>query len=387
MPSRFGRDAGERERFARAVDADAPADSALDAELAIVARLRRAGEDTPGPDRDARGRIAAGIARGMPTGDAPVSSSPTGRRDRVRGRRGHTFAPVLAAAACVVIAFGGVAVLLSEDTLPGDTLYEVKRARESASIELTFDAEGKAAKRLEYAALRVDELTELAGADGQPSAFGIALDGFDSDTRAGVGGLTAAAARTGSDRLDRLRSWTIAQSGRLAAIGPRMPAPVAERHAETLALLARVDERAAALTERMRCPQITSGAQDDLGPLPAVTECAEPPEAAISEVGTVPPETGASPDVAVPDPSPEVPAPEPPGEPEPPAEQQAAPPVVPAPTPPLQGTPPPQGPIVPAPVPDVLRPAPAPSRPPTSSRPPLIEIPPLLPGLPGIRLP
>lgn len=365
--------------FADAVDdgTAAPGDAELDAQLALVARLREAGRDRPGPGRDARSRIAAKIAAGAErqAGTRP-GPPPTDRRPRRRA-----VAPVLAAAASVLIAFGGVAVLLSDDALPGDTLYQVKRARETASVTLTLDRQDRAFKQLEHAALRVDELADLgrpAGAD--EAAYATALADFDRDVHDGVRGVVAVATAGDGGQFDVLRSWSADQAGRLAAV--EVPAASAPAHAAALDLLDRVDERAATLAARLDCRNITIGVADDLGALPAADDCA----------GTSGEDVTAA---LVPDP----PAADPGADGEASgtrAPTQAAQPSgsrVPA-SRPSSATPTPPSTHRPSPAPNILEAPPTSTRPPatatpppaSSTRPPVLDLPPLLPGLPPIRI-
>ncbi|MBK1784202.1 DUF5667 domain-containing protein [Prauserella cavernicola] len=342
---------GEQERFARAVDGEH--DPEFQDELAVVAALRRLGADTP-PDEGARARIAERIAQ-----------------PPARARRRPRLVPVLAAALVTLFALSGLGLLLSHDALPGETLYHLKRAREGAVLELTFDGEQRALARLEYASLRLDELTELVDRDvPDRAAYALGLADFTGDVRAAIGGLTSAATSSDGRQLDRLGTWVALQSGRLTALRDALPASTGE----PVELLTRVRDRVTSLDDRMHCLQITSGRFDELGALPATGACLPPrgPDAGPDPTpqplppahepqapASVLPVTNAKPSppdgVGVPAPAPAPPSPHP----------------VPAPQ------------VVPAPVP-----APTSPRLPDSNSPPkpVVSIPPLLPGLPGVSV-
>jgi hypothetical protein len=285
----------------------------------------------------------------------------------VRGR----FAVAAVAVLALVGSLAGMSLLLARDALPGDALYGVKRSAEAAALGLTFGDEPKALKHLEFAAARVSEIETMARRypdpdDAPVGAYLTALTDFENDATAGSRQLIALATGTDGRLLGSLRDWSTQQASRLAAVAPRLPAAARNREDASRALLDKITARAESLLARMDCFQITSGSHDDIGALPATSECARPPLAPTS--GVPAPSVPAPTDNSVPATGPEVPSP-----PLPPAA-------------PTQGLPP-----VPVPGATVTVPAPteAPTAPPsteTPQRPPLIELPPLLPGLPGLSL-
>ncbi|WP_158559801.1 DUF5667 domain-containing protein [Prauserella sp. PE36] len=346
---------GEHERFARAVEHGHGHE--FSDELAVVAALRRLGADTA-LDDEARTRIAGRIEA-------------SGRRP---GRRPRTV-PVVAALMALLFAVSGLALLLSDDALPGETLYDLKRLRETAVLELTFDDEARGLKHLEYAERRIDELTVLVEQGRfDEQAYAIGMADFTGDTRAGVVQLTALATSSDGRQLAPLGGWAARQSSRLAALHAVLPADITDA-AEPAELLTRVRQRVTALSDRMGCYEITSGSFDELGALPATGTCGLPESLRAGEYrrpGTVP-----------------APAYEPP---ESPAMQPlrsagtstTEPVVTPSPTPPpTTPTPTPSETAVPAPIP-----APTGPRLPDSTVPPapVVSIPPLLPGLPGVSI-
>ncbi|MDQ0377731.1 DUF5667 domain-containing protein [Amycolatopsis thermophila] len=322
-------------------------------ELEVISGLRGLGR-TVEPDEDTKARIHRDIERKL---------------EKEPSRRRRALATVLAAAAALIVFAGGVGLLLSRGSLPGDPLYGVKRASESAELQLTFDEAARGSKHLQFASNRLDELAAMGtpGAD----AFLTSLSAFAAEAKAGTAQLTVLGVQGDTARLGQLRSWVHEQSGKLN--GLHVPAGAQAGFAEAGALLGRIDVRAVSLLDRLSCYRITSGEADDLGAVPAGGECAEPPDAVLGAPSAEPrpPVTGLSPapvEVATP-----------------PTTTGSATPVVPLPTNPVPssgtaGTPTAQWPPISAPT------SPRPPDTSTTSPPPLISIPPLIPGLPGIGL-
>ncbi|ASR33960.1 hypothetical protein BAY61_01960 [Prauserella marina] len=249
----------EHERFARALD-DGDRREFGD-ELAVVAALRGLGDPNPLDER-VRTRIAERVTR--------EASAP-------RRRRGPY--PVVAAGIALVVAATGLGLLLSEDAVPGDPLYHLKRAGETAVIGLTFDEEAKATKHLEFAAKRLDELSAMARqGPADPADVARGLSDFANQTKAGVAPLVTLATSSDGRLLGVLRSWAADQTARLASLGPSLGTTSTAEPEEPSSLLVRIEQRAEALIARMNCYQITSGEHDELGALPAAGACAPPPD-------------------------------------------------------------------------------------------------------------
>jgi hypothetical protein len=322
------------------------------------AAATRAGRRTPtGTTRPAAARGQRG------PGDA--------RRGVLTGVRGR-FAVAAVAVLALVGALTGMSVLLSRDALPGDALYGVKRTAEAAELGLTFGDEPKALKHLEFAASRISEIETLARrypdpGDAPVGGYLTALTDFENDAAAGSRQLIALATSTDGRLLASLGDWATQQADRLRAIRDHLPAAAYHRESATRALLEKIIARAEALDDRMDCSQITSGSSDDIGALPAGSECrsgpapspsTSRPTASTSTVPTGPPAPATGPEV--------------PDQPLPSAEPTAD-------TPPLP---------VPGATVSVPLPTPGQTPPPTgeTERPPLISLPPLLPGLPGVGI-
>ncbi|HEX2301594.1 MAG TPA: DUF5667 domain-containing protein [Pseudonocardiaceae bacterium] len=285
------------ENFARAVDSvfdrgRRSTDPALNRELALVAALRQSGS-LIGPTASERDRMRQRIMAEFPSvvheGNSPVLPLRSSAR-RTSGRRRHAAIPTeargrvmvaAAAALCLLMSLSGMSLLLSQDALPGDTLYTFKRSAESAELGLTFGDERKALKHLEFANARVSEIEVLANqadaannwASGE-DRFLRALEDFELDTTAGTRLLTDVAADGQTGILAPLRGWTEEQQARLTSVRGALPLPASTRLDSTLELLDRVVARTVALDRRSACDTVTSGAHDDLGLLPARGACA-----------------------------------------------------------------------------------------------------------------
>ncbi|WP_344431702.1 DUF5667 domain-containing protein [Amycolatopsis minnesotensis] len=353
------RSRAEDEDFARAVDGGAP--STEDDELAVVGALRGLG-DLGTLDQATRHRIHSGIIERL---------APAGEQDQPR--RPQVLAGVLVAAAAAVLIVGALGMLLSKDALPGDTLYDVKRAGESASLGLTFDEQGKAAKYLEFAGTRLDELAALHGKGAAESGYRRVLADFTTDAANGAARLSVLGVEDGGVQLTELQGWTRQQATRLVTAKADLPPSASAGYETSVALLSRIDARAGALAARLQCYLITAGESDDLGAVPATGPCDPPQGNQGTAQGEPPPATEPGPrqdlsDGTVPMPTQrflsqlDSPAPTPPSPTAPGA--VSAPPVIPPPIPT------PTGPRLPS----------------TPAKPPLLSIPPLIPGLPGLGI-
>jgi len=325
-------------------------------ELEVISELRALGRDVD-PDPATTARIRADIERKL---------------EHEPDRRRRALATVLAAAAALIVVAGGVGLLLSRGSLPGDPLYGVKRASESAELQFTFDDAARGAKHLRFAANRLDELSEMRSPD--TTAFLTTLSAFAVEARSGTAQLTPLGVRGDAAAFTTLRTWAHEQRAKLVALAP--PSGARDELERARALLNRIDQRALALTERLSCYRITTGSYDDLGAVPAAGECSVAQDALFGAPAPVPPPLADSP-------SPE------------PVEIMTAPagptssgstaPVVPLPTAPVTSS-------EATPTETVWQPpisAPTSPRTPSTSTPtpqPLISIPPLVPGLPGLGI-
>ncbi|HVK26083.1 MAG TPA: DUF5667 domain-containing protein [Actinokineospora sp.] len=356
----------------------APSSEARDRMRArILAGVAEPAVESPRPPRPRAGRAP----RGRRSESAPRSRPEPARSSS--GARGR-FAVAAVAVLALVFSLAGMSLLLSRDALPGDALYAIKRTGEAASLGLTFGDEDKAYKHLQFATARVTEIETLTQRypntkDAPVGGYLSALSDFDGDAAAGARQLIAIATAGDGGQLDGLRGWADQQGARLDALGPKLPGEAGTHQLASVALLGKIEERAAALAERMGCAEITSGSVDEIGALPATGVCAPRPGAATQ----APPNTSGVRPSGAPEVTTAVP-PAPPGQSQPGQPGSIEPGVsVLTTTPPLIGVPPivggpsttsPSGNTSPA-APTVTVPLPLL---------PTIALPPLLPGLPGI---
>jgi hypothetical protein len=200
--------------------------------------------------------------------DAPDTDNvrPLRRRDAVqRGghRRGAAFFG--AAAAATLVALAGTGTFASQDALPGDPMYGVKRVAESTSYALTFGEQAKARRHLEQAQRRLDEVEGLVARGRTPAAVtGVTasnpelvrstMQEFDTDTNEGSR-LLLSGSKPDTGQVDEVRTWATQQSERLTEIRSALPAP--DRADESLALLDRVLGETAALQNAACVPGAT----------------------------------------------------------------------------------------------------------------------------------
>ncbi|MCG8915482.1 DUF5667 domain-containing protein [Actinokineospora sp. PR83] len=291
-------------------------DDFTDDDRAVLGLFAQLGPLT-GPDPSARDRIRERVLteltaerprpapsqRPVRAGRAPRTRRATGATGSTRpgegprtthGVRGR-FAVAAVAVLVMVFSLGGMSLLLARDALPGDPLYGIKRTGEAASLGLTFGDEERAFKHLEFASARITEIETLAQrhpdpAGGPVSDYLAAFSDFEGDTTAGTRQLLALATAGDGGGLDALGGWAAQQGSRLNAVRDRLPSAAANRESTTSTLLAEIQARSAALLDRLPCYEVTSGAVDELGPLPATTLCALRPGAAApsSQAGTQP---------------------------------------------------------------------------------------------------
>lgn len=275
--------------------------SAVEAEL--ISRLRT----LPGPAPDIRFRaelraqLVAITARIV--SESSAEAAPADRRSSAAGSRAlRTLRrPVLAlaGASTVLTLLLGMAVWMSSGSLPGQSLYGVKRASENVQLSMAGNDIAKGQAYLQLAGNRVREIADLLS---QPSAMATAgglsagtprftprtvalvtdtLDSADEDTVNGMQLLSrAAVAQLSKEPLAKMTSWWPGQNTLMAEIQDRIPAGALRTRAQaSLLLLQRIATRTGLLSSAMGCPCLAQALADELGPLPC-TGCAAVPRPA-----------------------------------------------------------------------------------------------------------
>lgn len=318
MPAGQGKD---EERFAAGFGPPFGADDELAHELALAAALDRS-RTSLSPDREATARMrqrlfaamaeqqaeehgfgaaaAAATDPTVPLASVPAAATeevprsrrarhqmPAGASDRSRSGRNtrRPTAPsmrrraglVSTAALAVLVALAGTGAFVSRDALPGDPLYGIKRATESVALAMTSGDEAKAHRQLDLATTRLGEIEQLLGRQhtsaADPQLLKAAMNAFDAATSEGSRMLLASSRQSGGAGLGDLGTWAAQQSSRLAALRSALPDPMVADADQSLALLNRLQSRTEALRLRTGCPEVSSGAIDDLGPVPAQGTC------------------------------------------------------------------------------------------------------------------
>jgi len=237
------------------------------------------------------------VAEGLTPVDAAVTPRGTWRRARAAVHRMPLRRP-LAVVGTLVIIFGLLlsgAVWLSSNTLPGDSLYGLKRASENVQLSLTSGPAARGKEYLTLAKRRANEVSSLlgkasslAGAAGVHAAGGISthtanlvtdtLADADADLRNASRLLTGQAVSNRSNAsLQTLLGTVPDLVSRLTAIVDRIPpGTLHDRAAGSEQLAERVVDRANRLRANIGCSCLTETSSDDLGPLPCTLPCNPP---------------------------------------------------------------------------------------------------------------
>jgi len=292
--------------------------TAVEAEL--ISRLRQ----LPGPVPEARFRselraqlvaITARIVSESPTAEAtrgtPATTFASGRSSTAGGKALHRLrrpALALAGASTVLVLLLAMAVWMAGGSLPGQSLYGVKRASENVQLSMAGTDSAKGQAYLQLAGNRVREVADLLS---QPSAMlatgGVNADGrqvsahtaslisdtltsADDDSTSGMQLLgRAAVAQLSKEPLTKLSDWLPEQRRRMTEVRDRLPAgPLHTRAQASLLLLQRIATRTAQLTRAMGCPCLAQALADELGPVPCGACGAVPNPTPGAGPGTLP---------------------------------------------------------------------------------------------------
>lgn len=286
--------------------------SAVEDEL--ISRLRT----LPGPVPEARFKadlraqlvaITARIVSESSAEDAP--SAVAGHRSRAGSRALRTLRrPVLAlaGASTVLTLLLGMAVWMSSGSLPGQSLYGVKRASENVQLSMAGNDVAKGQAYLQLAGNRVREAADLLSQPGAMVASGgISADGgrlnprtvslvtqtLDSADADSVHGMRllgrAAVAQMSKEPLAKMSSWLPQQRTLMTKVRDRIPAgPLRTRAQASLLLLQRIATRTGQLSSSMGCPCLARALADELGPLPCTACAAVPSPTPGGGMATVP---------------------------------------------------------------------------------------------------
>jgi hypothetical protein len=247
----------------------------LDEQLADLVALRhQLVANTPLPEIDPEFRaglramlVATAEREGIGATAQPEPAEPTPQRTRtslarpIRALRTRTA--VIAGMAVGAVAFTGMSTA-SENAMPGDALYGVKRSTERAQLALASSDVGRGALYLSFAQTRLAE-ARLLGGD-----LGRVLDDMDRDAIQGVKLLTTAAtSREDRAALDVIGEFAAEQRTALETLAGQVTGVDATRVTNSLGLLDEIEDR----TQELRDDLDVCGGEpvtrvDSLGPLP-----------------------------------------------------------------------------------------------------------------------
>ena len=153
----------------------------------------------------------------------------------------------------VAVALGGLALLgatttmavVAQSALPGDVLYPLKRAVESAHVGVSVGDEGKGSTLLANASTRLDEVEQLAqqDADDRPAEISDTLSDFtEQATEASDLLLTAYADDGDPQSVNHLHSFTASSMASLAGLDGKLPDTAQDEWVHAVTTLVRIDD-------------------------------------------------------------------------------------------------------------------------------------------------
>ncbi|WP_431942623.1 DUF5667 domain-containing protein [Micromonospora marina] len=249
--------------------------SKADGELtALVEVGRRLTAERPDVEVDAEFRtglramlVATADREGV---GAPARTGTSGVRGAllpaITGRRARARGAILVGVAAGAVALSGISAA-SENALPGDALYGMKRSTERAQLALASSDISRGQLFLDFARTRLDE---AASVRDDRLGFSAVLDDMDADTRQGVRLLTTVAAqRSDPAALDAVDTFLAGQRRVVSGLLDRPDSADRDRTRRSLSLLDAAGKRADALREAIACGLPAPQASDMLGPAPA----------------------------------------------------------------------------------------------------------------------
>ncbi|HEX6967936.1 MAG TPA: DUF5667 domain-containing protein [Micromonosporaceae bacterium] len=230
-----------------------------------IATIPPPGEIDPGFRTDLRAMLMATAAR-EGIGATAKTSDVDGRRTvdhSPRSRRARARTIVIAGVAAGAITVSGISAA-SENSLPGDALYGMKRTTERAQLALASGDE-RGQLHLELARTR---LFEAQASQHDPKTVTALLDDMDTQTEAATKVLgTAAMERRDTRPLDTLATFAAEQRRQLTALRDATEGRERARVATSLSLVDAVGRRVDGLRAAVACGAGAAKA-DALGPVP-----------------------------------------------------------------------------------------------------------------------
>ncbi|MCX4389301.1 DUF5667 domain-containing protein [Micromonospora peucetia] len=256
------------------------ADDQLAALVAVGQRLpvaRPAVEVDPEFRTGLRAMLLATAEREGIGAPATVTTEPASRRSAaepgrnrllpaVTARRARARGAILVGVAAGAVALSGISAA-SENAVPGDALYGMKRSTERAQLALASSDVSRGQLFLDFARTR---LAEAATLRGDEDGFSAVLNDMDADTRQGVRLLTGAAVqRSDPAALDAVNSFLTGQRRAVGGLLDDATRADRDRTRRSLALLDAARKRSDALRAAIACGLPAPVGSDALGPVPA----------------------------------------------------------------------------------------------------------------------
>ncbi len=246
MPSRRA-----AEEFASVLEGSRPDLADRYADLSgCVGLLERHDPVTPRPEyvADLRSRLMDAADTLLLPADAELAPVLPLRApaEPVRPRRRERRLGAVAVAFVLVGGSAGVAAA-AEGSLPGDTLYPIKRSLESAKVTLNPSDKGKGNDLLGQADTRLREVNSLV-AGKKTDKINQALEDFQTSAAKGSDLILTAFQRDDdSADLNELRDFAATQMDQLQEMSEAAPAGSQDAFASAASLLADIDQQASAL--------------------------------------------------------------------------------------------------------------------------------------------
>jgi hypothetical protein len=154
--------------------------------------------------------------------------------------------------------------MAAQSALPGESLYPIKRALESAHTGLSLGEARKGGTELANAASRLDEATALTEADGSADDERIAhtLSSFTDQATSGADLLLADYAHTGREAsIAQLHDFASSSITQLAALEPQIPYAARDELIAAASTIAQIDAEAT-----LQCPTCGGTTIDSIPP-------------------------------------------------------------------------------------------------------------------------
>ncbi|GGM12771.1 MULTISPECIES: DUF5667 domain-containing protein [Micromonospora] len=219
-------------------------------------------------EREGIGATVIAPAETVPARRQPTAAAPTRMPllPAVTARRARARLAIFAGIAAGAIAVSGISAA-SENAVPGDPLYGMKRSTERAQLALASSDLSRGQLFLDFARTRTDEAATMRG---DKIGFDRVLDDMDDDTREGLRLLfTTVAQRADPAGLAAVDSFRSGQRRSINGLFHGASRTERERIRQSVALLDTAGKRADAFREAIGCGLPMTAHTDSLGPVPA----------------------------------------------------------------------------------------------------------------------